>query len=119
VYLALENHGGLSTHADDLLALVKDIRSPWFGINLDTGNFHSSDPYADVALLAPYAVNVQVKVSIHPDGGTKQPADFNRLATILKEADYRGYIVLEYEENEDARDACPRYVDALRNAFLG
>jgi sugar phosphate isomerase/epimerase len=118
VYLALENHGGLSTHANDLLALVREVQSPWFGVNLDTGNFHSSDPYADIALLAPYAVNVQVKVSIHPEGGAKQPANFDRLAAILKECDYRGYIVLEFEEDEDAREACPRYVDQLREAFL-
>ncbi|MEZ6073261.1 MAG: TIM barrel protein [Pirellulales bacterium] len=119
VYLGLENHGGLSTHAEDLLSIVRDVKSPWFGVNLDTGNFHSADPYADIALLAPYAVNVQVKVSIHPDGGSRQPADFRRLASILRDSDYRGYVALEYEEEEDAREACPRYVDELRDAFLG
>ncbi|REK12271.1 MAG: sugar phosphate isomerase/epimerase [Planctomycetota bacterium] len=119
VYLALENHGGLTTTADGLLALVRDVQSPWFGVNLDTGNFRSADPYADLARLAPYAVNVQVKVSIHPEGGKRQQADFSRLAQIVGDAGYRGYIVLEFEEREDPREACPRYMDELRGAFAG
>jgi sugar phosphate isomerase/epimerase len=117
VFLALENHGGLTTTIDGILALVRDVKSPWFGVNLDTGNFRSSDPYADMARLAPYAINVQVKVSITPAGGQREHADFRRLARIMADAGYRGYIVLEFEENEDAREACPRYVNEMREAF--
>jgi sugar phosphate isomerase/epimerase len=117
VFLALENHGGLTTTAEGILALVRDVKSPWFGVNLDTGNFQSSDPYAELAQLAPYAINVQVKVSIHPQGGTRQHADFRRLARIAADAGYRGYIVLEFEENEEPRAACPRYVNEMREAF--
>lgn len=117
VFLALENHGGLTTTVEGLLRLVNDVKSHWFGINLDTGNFHSADPYADLARLAPYAVNVQVKVSMNPGGGKKEPADLRRLAKILSDSGYRGYIVLEYEEKEDPREACPRHIDELRQAF--
>ncbi len=117
VFLALENHGGLTTTLDGLLALVRDVQSPWFGVNLDTGNFRSADPYADLARLAPYAINVQVKVSMTPAGGRRQHADFRRLAQIMADAGYRGYIVLEFEEQEDPREACPRYIDELRSAF--
>ena len=117
VFLALENHGGLTAAIDGLLQLVQSVKSEWFAVNLDTGNFNSADPYADLARLAPYAVNVQVKVAMHPAGGQKEPADLKRLATILRDAGYRGYIVLEYEEPEDPRQACPRYMDQIRDAF--
>lgn len=117
VFLALENHGGLTAAIDGLLQLVQSVKSEWFGVNLDTGNFNSPDPYADLARLAPYAVNVQVKVSMHPAGGKKEPADFKRLAKVVRDAGYRGYIVLEYEEPEDPRQACPRYVEQIREAF--
>ncbi|MGH7193347.1 MAG: sugar phosphate isomerase/epimerase family protein, partial [Candidatus Saccharimonadales bacterium] len=60
VFLALENHGGLTATLDGLLQLVHAVKSEWFGVNLDTGNFNTADPYADLARLAPYAVNVQV-----------------------------------------------------------
>lgn len=117
VFLALENHGGLTTTVDGLLRLINDVKSPWFGINLDTGNFHSADPYADLARIAPFAVNVQVKVSMNPGGGKKEPVDYRRLAKILSDSGYRGYIVLEYEEKEDPREACPKHMEELRQAF--
>lgn len=118
VHLALENHGGLTATAEGHLALVRAVDSPWFGVNLDTGNFNSADVYGDLARLAPYSVNVQVKVMVRPNNGAKQPTDFKRLASLLKDAGYRGYIVLEFEEPEDPRQACPRYLDQMREAFL-
>jgi len=117
VSLALENHGGLTTEPDGLLALVRDVNSSWFGVNVDTGNFHTASPYEDLARIAPYALNVQIKVRIQPQGGAPEHADLKRLAKIMGDAGYRGYIVLEYEEKEDPRSACPRYIDEIRQAF--
>ncbi len=117
VYLALENHGGLTTQVEGLLRLVNDVKSPWFGVNMDTGNFHSADVYADLSKLAPYTLNVQVKVSVQPAGGTRQPCDLARVARLLRDTGYRGYVVLEYEEREDPRQACPRHLADLRAAF--
>lgn len=114
VFLALENHGGLSATAEGLLAIVREVRSPWFGVNLDTGNFNSADPYAELAQVAPYAVTVQVKTEIKPKGSEKQPADLARLVKILRDANYRGYVVLEYEAAEDANTAVPRHLAELR-----
>jgi sugar phosphate isomerase/epimerase len=122
VFLALENHGGLSTKIDDLVRMVRDVKSRWMGINLDTGNFHANtsadEAYADMAKMAPYALNVQVKVMIALKG-KNVASDFGRLAKILSDSAYRGYIVLEFEEKGDPREACPRHVDELRKAFLG
>ncbi len=118
VHLALENHGGPTTTADALLSIVRDVRSPWFGVNLDTGNFHGQDVYADIAAAAPYSLNVQIKMSLRGAEGNMQPADFPRLASILRDAGYRGYIVLEYEEDGDPRVACPAVMEELREAFL-
>lgn len=117
VILALENHGGLTEKADDMLEIVKAVQSPYFAVNLDTGNFHSSDIYGDLAKLAPYAVNVQIKVVIKPENGQKEPADFSKLARMLTDSGYRGYIVLEYEESENPREMCPKYLEQLREAF--
>ena len=121
IFLALENHGGLTTKLAGMMRLVEDVKSPWFGVNLDTGNFRDwttlDQMYADLATLAPYALNVQVKVTVSGPDRKKIPADFRRLAQILTDAAYRGYIVLEYEEDEDPRVACPRHLDQLREAF--
>ncbi len=117
VHLALENHGGPTSTAKGLLAFVNDVQSPWFGVNLDTGNFHSEHIYEELAQVAKYALNVQVKVTVSGPDRKKQPSDLKRLAQILKDADYRGYIVLEYEENGNPRTECPKYMDELREAF--
>jgi sugar phosphate isomerase/epimerase len=117
VTLALENHDGLTATPEGALALVRDVKSPWFGVNLDTGNFHGADVYSDLAHLAPYAVNVQVKAVVTPGGQPKQPTDFKRLAHIMRDVGYRGYIVLEYEEDQDPRVACPKLVTQIRDAF--
>ncbi len=121
VFLALENHGGLTTRIDGLLALVRDVKSPWLGVNLDTGNMHGSateeEAYRDMARMAPYAVNVQVKVSLTFAGRKRVPGDFARVAQILRKAGYRGYVVLEYEERSDPRQGCKKWMQQLREAF--
>lgn len=117
VKLALENHGGPTGTAKGLLRLVRDVQSPHFGVNLDTGNFHSDDPYAEMTEAAPYAINVQVKVVTSGPDGKKRPADFDRVAKILREANYQGYIVLEYEEAGNPREECPKFMEQIRKAF--
>ena len=119
VFLALENHGGPTDTAEGLLRFVRDVNSPWFGVNVDTGNFHSDDIYGELARIAPYALNVQVKVVISGPDGKKQPTDMAKLAKIMREVHYRGYIVLEYEEPGDPRVECPKFVDQMRDAFAG
>jgi sugar phosphate isomerase/epimerase len=115
IYLALENHGGITSTAEQVLALVKAVQHDWFGVNLDTGNFHTDDPYGDLAKIAPYAVTVQLKTEIHRRGQKKkEDADLKRLIEILRAARYRGYVALEYEAAEPAETAVPRHLEALR-----
>jgi sugar phosphate isomerase/epimerase len=113
ILLAMENHD-FTTKVERLLEIVQAVRSPWFGINFDSGNFHSTDPYADMQKIAPYAVNAQIKTEVQPAGQDKQPADLARIIGILKDAGYSGYIVLEYEASEDPYAAIPRHVKTLR-----
>lgn len=117
VFLALENHGGPTATADGLLKLVRDVDSPYLGVNLDTGNFHTEDVYGDLARCAPYAMNVQVKVVIRGANGVRKPTDYTRLAKILRDAGYQGYVALEYEEKGDPRKACREELDKLREGF--
>jgi sugar phosphate isomerase/epimerase len=116
VTLALENHGGgVTVTGDQLVRLVRSVTGPNFGVNLDTGNFHGEDPYAEIALTAPYAVNVQVKTEIRRKGRSKEPADLAKTIEILREAKYSGYVVLEYNAPEDPKTAVPRFLKTLRS----
>lgn len=120
VFLGLENHGGIVAKADGLLEIVRTIKSPWFGVNLDTGNFHSADPYAELAQCAPYAVNVQIKVEMRREGAkASEPADLAKLGGILRDANYQGWVALEYEAKEDPWKAVPPLLAQLRGVLDG
>ena len=114
IYLALENHGGIVETIDQMLALVKAVKHDWFGVNFDTGNFRSADPYADLAKLAPYAVVCQIKTEVQRAGMKKEEADLKRLTDILRDAHFRGYVALEYEADEDPKTGVPKAVEALK-----
>src|SRR5207248_9945659 len=76
-----------------------------------TPSLHDALP---ISRLAPYAVTVQLKTEIQRVGMKKEDADLKRLIDILRAANYRGYVALEYEAAEDARTAVPRHIEALK-----
>jgi sugar phosphate isomerase/epimerase len=108
VILALENHGGIVTTAEQLVSIVREIDSEWFGVTWDSGNFRSADPYAELAMIAPYAVTAQIKTKI-----AGKPADLPRVIRILRDVNYRGWLALEYEDEEEPKTAVPRYLGEL------
>ncbi len=117
IFLGLENHDSIGSAAT-LLPMVKAVKSPWVGINLDSGNFRTGDPYQDFADCVPYAVNVQFKTEVH-DGSpaNKVPADLKRFTRILRDAGYQGWVALEYEGKADPATAVPRYLQEMRGLF--
>lgn len=118
VVLAMENHGGITATPEQLLALVKPVKSAALGVNIDTGNFKTTDPYADLTKIAPYGVVSQVKTEVFP-GGKREEADLARMVKILKDANFHGYVALEYEAKDDPKVAVPKYVKELRKLISG
>lgn len=114
IYLGLENHGGVTAKAEGLLDLVRRVRSKGFGVNLDSGNFRSTDdPYAELSAIAPYAVNAQFKVEMFPNG-KREEADVGRVLRILKDSNYSGWVALEYEAAEPPLEAIPKWIRTLQ-----
>jgi sugar phosphate isomerase/epimerase len=113
IMIGLENHGGITARAERVLEIVRKTDSPWVGINLDTGNFRE-DPYAQIEMCVPYAVNVQVKSEVRGPDGRPERQDWDRIGALLARAGYRGYLALEYEAAEDPATAMPRLLAELR-----
>ncbi len=113
VVLGLENHGGITSRAERIIQIVRAVDHPNVGINLDTGNFRS-EPYKQIAMCLPYAVNSQYKVQIRNEAGEHVPSDWDRIVRMFAKAGYRGYMALEYEAPEDPFTAVPRYLATLR-----
>lgn len=116
VVLALENHWGLTRTPEGLLRLVNAIPSPWLGVLLDTGNF-LEDPYDKIRLVAPKTVFVQAKTYCGGGEWYTLDLDYPRIARILREAGYTGYVSLEMEGKEDPDTAVPKSIELLRRAF--
>jgi L-ribulose-5-phosphate 3-epimerase len=116
VILALENHWGLARTPEGLLRIVNAIPSPWLGVLMDTGNF-LEDPYPKLRQIAPKTVFVQAKTYYGGGEWYTLNLDYNQIAQILADANYHGYVSLEYEGKEDPDTAVPRSLEVLRRAF--
>ncbi len=94
VRIGVQNHGDFLKTGAELMALVKRVGSNWCGPIVDTGYFKTPDPYVDMALVAPHAVNWQVKQS--PFGEESEvPTDLDRLMKIVRKSGYEGYLPIE------------------------
>jgi L-ribulose-5-phosphate 3-epimerase len=116
VTLGLENHWGLGRTPEGVLRVVDALKSPWLQVTLDTGNF-LEDPYDKLTKLAPKTVLLQAKT--YHGGGTwyTLDLDYGRIARIMRDAGYAGYVSLEFEGKDDPRTAVPKSLALLRKAF--
>lgn len=116
VTMGLENHWGLGRTPEGVLQIVNAINSPWLRCTLDTGNF-LEDPYDRLEMMAPKAVFVQAKTYYGGGIWYTLDLDYPRIAKMLRNHNYRGYISLEFEGNEDYQTAIPKSLELLRSAF--
>lgn len=117
VVLCLENHWGLSSNIDYLVEIYEALSSsPAMGLNLDTGNF-VGDPYPQLERLMPMANIIQAKTYYGGGEVYDLTLDYDRIAKIMRAANFTGYVSLEMEGKEDAETAVPKSYELLRNAF--
>jgi sugar phosphate isomerase/epimerase len=112
--IALENHGGITSRAANVLKITKAVNSEWFGINLDLGNYRGN-VYEEIAMTAPYAVHSHAKM--FEDQPTLKRLDYKRVRQILESQGYNGFVSLEYEGPEDSKVAVPKETKYLLEAF--
>ncbi len=94
VIVAVQNHGDFVNTGAEHLSLLRRVDHEWCAALVDTGKYLTPEPYADIALMAPYAVNWQIKETMQ--SSLKSPrVDLPRLVKILRASGYRGYIPIE------------------------
>jgi sugar phosphate isomerase/epimerase len=94
VIVAVQNHGDFISTGAEHLSLLRRVDHEWCAAMVDTGKYLTPDPYADIALMAPYAVNWQIKETMQ--SSLKSPrVDLPRLVKILRASGYRGYVPIE------------------------
>ncbi|BCS31263.1 xylose isomerase [Luteitalea sp. TBR-22] len=120
VIVAVQNHGDFISTGPQHLSLLDRVDHEWCAALVDTGKYLTDDPYADIALVAPYAVNWQVKETL--DSSTASPRlDVPRLVGIIRRAGYRGYVPIETlsmrRKDYDPRAEVTRLFGELRDAI--
>jgi sugar phosphate isomerase/epimerase len=108
INIIVENHGGFSSDGSWLSGVMKQVNKKNVGTLPDFGNFclkrgenHSCleeyDRYKGTAELLPYAKGVSAKTYDFDAEGNCIETDYNKMFTILKNADFEGYVGIEYE----------------------
>lgn len=110
VKLAVENH--IDYNSDEILQLVKNVNSPYFGVNFDSGNFLRvlDDPIQAMEKLAPHVFATHIKdmvpvkgvpvnewyfFSCVPTG--KGLIENRRIAQLLADQNYDGFLAVEID----------------------
>lgn len=132
IKLADENH--IDFDSDEMLTLINNVNSPYFGINFDTGNFMRvlDDPVQGMEKLAKHVFATHIK-DLKPQKGaavndwfffSSTPigdgfVDNQKLVQILKDNGYEGFLAVEIDflhpdYNNDEDQAVEQSVKALK-----
>ncbi|MFT2008314.1 sugar phosphate isomerase/epimerase family protein [Pontibacter sp. 13R65] len=110
VKLAVENH--IDYNSDEILQLVTNVNSPYFGVNFDSGNFLRvlDDPIQAMEKLAPHVFATHIKDLLPVRGVPVNEWYFfscvptghgliqnEKLAQILKSHNYQGFLAVEID----------------------
>lgn len=102
INVLVENHGDLSSNGRWLAETIRRADHPRLGTLPDFGNFKSTgkeayDRYRGVEELMPFAKAVSAKSHDFDAAGREVEIDYLRMLQIVRDADYRGWVGIEYE----------------------
>ncbi|MBU2527180.1 MAG: sugar phosphate isomerase/epimerase [Bacteroidetes bacterium] len=120
INVIVENHGGFSSNGALLAEVMRSVDKPNCGTLPDFGNFcmkrdsgavfegacvDEYDKYQGVADLMPFAKGVSAKAFDFDANGDETTIDFLKMFQIVKKADFKGWVGIEYEgENHTAEE---------------
>jgi sugar phosphate isomerase/epimerase len=135
----IENHGYFCQDSDRVERIITGVSHKNFGALIDIGNFLCADenPVNAVSRLAPFASYVHTKDFHIKSGSELAPQDcffktrggnylrgavlghgnvpVLQTLSILKDSGYNGFITLEFEGCEEAKNACKWGLNTLKN----
>jgi sugar phosphate isomerase/epimerase len=121
INVIVENHGGLSSHGDWLVGVMRLVNHPRIGTLPDFGNFYEYDRYQGTKDMMPFAKAVSAKSHDFDAEGNETTKDYRRLMKIVLDAGFHGWVGIEYEgERLSERDgvrATLRLLERVRTEF--
>jgi len=120
VIVAVQNHGDFIGTGAQHVSLIERVNHSWCRAMVDTGSYVTDDPYADIALAAPYAVNWQVKETTRSRLDSPR-VDMKRFIAIVRRTGYHGYLPIETlrmgRASYDSFVEIPKMLEQLRTAI--
>ena len=110
VKLAIENH--IDYNSDEILWLLREVDSPYLGVNFDSGNFLRvlDDPVKAMEKLAPYVLATHIKDMLPVKGVSVDDwyffscvptghglIDNQHIAQLLVDTNYEGFFAVEID----------------------
>jgi len=116
VMVGIQNHNDFLKTAADVEDIMQQVKSEWFGLILDIGSFRTTDnPYKEIEQVVPYAINWQIKETVFISN-VETKTDLNKIAAILKNSGYRGYIPIETLGAGDPKEKVTRFYSQVKAA---
>jgi len=116
VIIGLQNHNDFIQTADQVNKIIETINSPWLGLIVDTGSYRVLDPYEEIQRCIKHVVNWQVKEKVLQNGVEKD-IDIDKLISIIKSSNYKGYLPIETLGEGDAKAKVSAMYQKLSNAI--
>ncbi len=120
VLVTVQNHGDFLSTGPEHRSLVNRVNHEWCGAMVDTGKYLTDDPYADIAMMVPYAMNWQIKETLG-SSLKSPPTDFKKLAKVIHDGGYRGFLPIETlgmgRKNYDPFAEVEKVLVAMREAI--
>jgi sugar phosphate isomerase/epimerase len=110
ITLGIESHGGITSKAANIVAILRGVDSPYAGCNLDISNFQE-DPYTQIELCIPYATHTHIRDFY---GEARKPLDLDRVWKLFAKGGYKGFMSAEYEGDEDAKTGVPALLAKIK-----
>ena len=116
VLLGMQHHNEFLYKADEVLDMLKRVDSEWFGLILDVGSLRSGNPYKEIKKLAPYANYWFLKELVYTNGIPEQ-VNMKKIAAILKESNYKGYVSFESLTEGDPKEIVTRMFNDFKAEY--
>ena len=97
ITILVENHGNHSGNGAWLADVMSKVGLANCGTLPDFQNFKEYDPYKGVAEMMPWAKVLCAKSKSFDGDGNEENVDFRRMLKIAKDANFNGYIGIEFE----------------------
>ena len=104
INIIVENHGGNSSNGKWLSDVLTAVNLPNCGSLPDFGNFHEYDRYQGIRDLMPFAKGVSAKSREFDSNGNEVQTDFTKAMKLVLEANYHGYVGIEFEGKKVSED---------------